>query len=92
MKPAMINYLIQHALSTIDLETIHLMQDEVACQFPSPGEIRRTDLPESVKALRDTLCVDIGAAPDIETARSHLFAFAAALDEHLAALRAKDAP
>lgn len=84
MKPdtnAFIDWLIKRTLETIDLPTVDLMQDEVACQFPSPGEIQRTNLPDEVKALRKTLCGDVGGAADEEEAREFLFAFALALDE-----------
>lgn len=84
---ANVTQLIRRVLRTIDMETVDLMQDEVACQYPSPGEFRRTDLSERVKALRDTLCWDVGSAKDPEAARAYLFDFAAALEEHLDSLK-----
>ncbi len=87
-----VNGLIQHTLETIDLPTVDLMQDEVACQFPSPGEIENSNLSAKVKAIRATLCGDVGDAPDVETAREKLFAFALALEEHRATMAQGSAP
>lgn len=69
------------ALDTFRIEDQDLLAEEVAVQFPSPGEADVMDIPEQAKELRRTLLARIEEASDLEAAREVMFEFAEALME-----------